>query len=259
MAEAKALQAEVEKNSETWHFYEGVKIAAESLARFGQRYADLADKMAQQETGENRKKELFEIAEVCRNVPRKGASSFHQAIQSIFLAQIAINLESLDNGICPGRMDQYLFPLYRKDIERQVISREKAKELLAAFSIKMSEIIPVFSEYLTSVHGGMFNGQVLTVGGVNEENDDVTNELSYIFLEVMDELRLRQPNYHARINYNSPEKYLNKINDILASGANSPAFYNDTIIVETMVKHGYDVKDARNYTGVSCVVNRGRP
>ncbi len=258
--EAETLQKKAMQGSDAWHFYEGVKIIVQALARFGERYAGLADKMADRETDEKRKKELNEIAEVCRNVPRKGAASFREAIQSIFFAQIAINLESLDNAVCPGRMDQYLYPFYKRDMEKKAINRKTAKELMAAFSIKMSEIIPVFSEYLTGIHGGMFNGQVVTVGGVDENGNDATNELSYIFLEVMDELRMRQPNYHARVSSGSPEKYMDKINEVLLAGSNSPALYNDEIIVETMCKHGYTIQDARDYTGVGCVepVSQGK-
>eukprot|EP00362_Geleiidae_sp_MMETSP1317_P001339 CAMPEP_0201282888 /NCGR_PEP_ID=MMETSP1317-20130820/6960_1 /ASSEMBLY_ACC=CAM_ASM_000770 /TAXON_ID=187299 /ORGANISM="Undescribed Undescribed, Strain Undescribed" /LENGTH=473 /DNA_ID=CAMNT_0047597137 /DNA_START=1941 /DNA_END=3362 /DNA_ORIENTATION=+ len=117
----------------------------------------------------------------------------------------------------------------------------------------MSEIIPVFSEHLTKFHGGMFNGQVVTVGGMDSSGKDSANELSYIFLEIMDELRMRQPNYHARIHSGSSEDYIDKINNVLISGSNSPALYNDDIIIETMCKHGYDIKDARNYIGVGCV------
>jgi formate C-acetyltransferase len=254
------FQQKTKRDSEKWGFYEGVKITCEALARFGERYADLAEKMAENEPDTLQKMELKEIASVCWNVPRKGASSFQEALQSLFFAQIAINLESLDNSVCPGRMDQYLYPFYKKDVEGNILTREKAKELVSAFSIKMSEIIPVFSEYLTGIHGGMFNGQVVTVGGVGRDGKDATNELSYIFLEIMDELRMRQPNYHARIAEDSPVEYLNKINSMLASGSNSPALYNDRIIVNTMCEHGYAAEDARNYTGVGCVepVSQGK-
>ncbi len=260
IAEADKFQTKENKGTEKWHFYEAVKIIAEALACFGERYATLALQMAKTEPDKRRKRELEEIVAICGNVPRKGASSFQEALQALFFAQIAINLESLDNSVCPGRMDQYLYPFYERDLKNQLLTREKAKELLSAFSIKMSEIIPVFSEYLTSIHGGMFNGQVATVGGVGPDGQDATNELSYIFLEIMDELRMRQPNYHARISDNSPEKYLKKINNILSSGSNSPALYNDTAIINTMQKHGYSPEDARNYSGVGCVepVSQGK-
>jgi formate C-acetyltransferase len=260
ISKANEFQQKTKRETEKWVFYEGVKIAGEALARFGERYAERAEKMAENEPETLRKMELKEIASVCRNVPRKGASSFQEALQSLFFAQIAINLESLDNAVCPGRMDQYLYPFYKKDVESNVLTREKAKELISAFSIKMSEIIPVFSEYLTGIHGGMFNGQVVTVGGLGRDGKDATNDLSYIFLEVMNELRMRQPNYHARISTDSPEEYLTRINTMLASGSNSPALYNDSVIVNTMCAHGYRAEDARDYTGVGCVepVSQGK-
>ncbi|MBA4366749.1 MAG: formate acetyltransferase [Desulfobacterium sp.] len=252
-AEAEAYQQKTDLGEEPWYFYEAVKIIAKALARFGQRYAELAMKMAREESNEERKKELESIADTCRNVPQKGAGTFQEALQSLFFAHIAINLESMDNSVCPGRIDQYLYPYYQQDVERGILTRETAKELLSAFSIKMCEIIPVNSEYIINFHGGMFNGQVVTIGGVGPEGKDATNELSYILLEIMDELRMRQPNYHARISQNSPNKYRHKINTLLSSGTNSPALYNDTVIIKTMCLHGYHLQDARDYTAIGCV------
>ena len=109
-AEAEGYQKDVPRGSETWCFYEGVKIILAGLARFGERYADLARAMASEEKEPRRKADLETIAEVCQRVLRLGARTFHEALQSLFFAQIAVNLESLDNGICPGRIDQYLYP-----------------------------------------------------------------------------------------------------------------------------------------------------
>ncbi len=260
VGEATKLQREVNEDSEAWCFYEAVKIICEALAGFGERYAALAEQMMVAEQDPVRKKELGRIAQVCKNVPRKGATSFHSAIQSIFFAQIAINMESLDNSVCPGRMDQYLYPFYLADIENEKITHNDARTLLSAFSIKMSEIVPVFSDFITNIHGGMFNGQVVTVGGVDKYGRDATNALSCLFLEVMDELRMRQPNYHARIHAESPQGYIDTINLILSKGGGSPALYNDDIIIETMNQHGYSLEDARGYTAVGCVepVSQGK-
>ncbi len=252
-AEAEGYQKHNPRGAETWCFYEGVKIIAEGLARFGERYAGLALEMASEEKEPKRKAELETIAEVCRRVPRLGARTFHEALQSLFFAQIAVNLESLDNGICPGRIDQYLYPYYRMSLKEPSFSAQQAKELLAAFSIKMSEIIPVFSKPMMRFHGGMFNGQVVTVGGVDESGNDASNELSEMLLEIMDELRMRQPNFHARVHRSSPEAYRHKINRILASGSGSPALYNDEVIIAALCRHGYKTADARNYTAVGCV------
>ncbi len=253
VSEVEGLQQDVDENSDSWQFYEGIRIIANGLAKFGERYADLSGRMAREEKDAARRNELLKIEEVCRNIPLKAATTFREALQSIFFAQIVINLESLDNANCPGRMDLYLYPYYKKDIERGILTREEAKELLAAFSIKMSEIVPVFSKIITAFHGGMFNGQVVTVGGTDRSGNDSSNELSLIFLEVMDELRMRQPNYHARVHGNAPEAYLDKIFDLLSKGSNTPALYNDDVIVPTMVKNGYALEDARNYTAVGCV------
>jgi pyruvate formate-lyase/glycerol dehydratase family glycyl radical enzyme len=252
-AEAEKYQNDIPRGSETWCFYEGVKIILAGLARFGERYAGLAREMAADEKEPKRKAELETIAEVCQRVPRFGARTFHEALQSLFFAQIAINLESLDNGICPGRIDQYLYPYYRTSLKDPSFSPGRAKEMLAAFSIKMAEIIPVFCKPMMRFHGGMFNGQVVTVGGVDENGKDASNEISDLLLEISDELRMRQPNFHARMHRASPATYRHKINRTLASGSGSPALYNDEVIIEALCRHGYQMADARNYTAVGCV------
>ena len=260
ISEVNALQHEVPVFSDPWNFYEAVRIIAHGLAQFGKRYADLAFQMAESEMDAVRRQELLDIARVCERVPQQRATTFREALQSVFLAQIAINLESLDNAICPGRMDYYLYPFYERDVEKGILTRENAKELVSAFSIKMSEIVPVFSKLITKFHGGMFNGQVVTVGGLDRKGNDSSNELSHIFLEVMDGLRMRQPNYHARIHKNVPDAYTDKIFEIFSRGSNSPALYNDDVIVETMIRNGYHTEDARNYTAVGCVepVSQGK-
>ncbi|MFH1981922.1 MAG: pyruvate formate lyase family protein [Pseudomonadota bacterium] len=234
-------------------FYEAADHAAESLARFGARYGRLARRMAEEETDEGRRADLLDIARVCARVPRRPAGGFHEALQALFFAQIAINLESLDNSVCPGRMDQYLLPFYERDLAAGILTPDRARELVAAFSIKMCEIVPVFSRRLTRFHGGMFNGQVVTVGGLTPDGDDGVNDVSRLFLDVMDALRMRQPNYHARIHADAPPAYVARIAGMLAAGSNSPALYNDDVIVGTLAANGYALEDARNYTAVGCV------
>ncbi len=260
IAEVEERQPAVPAGSTAWTFYEAIKIIARGMVEFGERYAACALETARQERDPERRQELLDLAEVCRRVPRGPAATFREALQSLFFAQIAINLESLDNGNSPGRMDGYLYPYYEKDRLDGGLSREKAKELIAAFSIKMAEIVPIFSGPITRFHGGQFNGQVVTVGGTDRKGADSSNALSFIFLEVMDELRMRQPNYHARIHRKAPAEYLEKVFTVLSGGSNSPALYNDDVIVETMVKNGYTPEDARNYTAVGCVepVSQGK-
>jgi len=251
--EAGEYQSDCAPGSDAWYFHESVKIICDGLARFGERYAGLAEEMASEEGDPDRKKELIDIAATCRRVPRHGATSFREALQSLVFGQIAVILEGMDNSVCPGRMDQYLYPFYRRDVERGVIDRQGAKELLACFNIKMNELVPAFSKFVTQYYGGLTNFQTVIVGGVDRDGNDASNELSFIFLELMDELRMRQPNYQARIHSNAPKKYLDKIYDVLSRGSVSPAIYNDDVIVDTLVGHGYRVEDARDYAAIGCV------
>lgn len=253
LEEAQILQAKQEKGSEKWNFYEAVKIVNTAMIDFAARYSKEAMRLAKTEVDTDRKHELITISEVCKNVPLHPARNLQEALQSIFFVQVAINLESLDNGISPGRIDNYLFKFYEEGIASGELSREKAKELLAAFSIKFAELIPILSEQITEYHSGLMSGQVICVGGKNSDGKDATNELSYILLEIMEDLGLRQPNFHARIHNNSPAKYLDKIFNVLSTGYGSPALYNDEIIPETLEMNGYSKEDVGNYTPVGCV------
>jgi formate C-acetyltransferase len=253
IAEISAHQQGVDTGSERWHFYEAMKISARAFAQLCGRYGELAREMADRETDMEARRNLQEIAACFETAPRKGAATFRGALQTAFLAHVAVMAESLDNSIGLGRMDQYLYPYYERDIRKGILTREQAKELVAAFSIKMCELVPVFTRRIINFHGGFYNAQVVTVGGMDKDGRDATNELSYIFLEVMNALRMREPNYHARVHAGSPEAYFDLIVSNLCSGSNTPALYNDDVIVETMRRNGYSLEDARNYSGVGCV------
>ena len=252
-AEARARQRGHAPASAQWSFYESVCTVAEALACFAERYAQGAERLAAGERKAARKEELLSIASRCRRVPRGAASSFHDALQSLFFAHVAINIESMDSSICPGRMDQYLYPYYRRDMERGALTREAAKELLSCFCLKLCEMVPVWSALGSSFNSGLPSYQTVVVGGVDRDGNDAVNDLSYIMLEIANELRLRQPNFHARVHTDSPREYLDTIYAGLAAGANSPAVYNDDIIVPVMAANGYRIDDARDYTPIGCV------
>lgn len=251
--QARAAQQLRPLGSEEWAFLEGVGIVADALARFGERYADAAEAHAADEPDAARRAELGLVAATCRRVPRYGARSFVEALQSITFAQIALNLESLDNGISPGRLDQLLLPYYLRDRARGVLDRDGAKEWLAAFAIKLCEVVPVFSETATRMHGGLMSGQAVTLGGTDGAGRDATNELTYVCLELVDELRLRQPNWHARLHADAPRAYVERVTEVLCAGANAPALYNDAVIVPALRANGYAADDARDYAVCGCV------
>ena len=223
------------------------------MAEFGDRYAAEASKMASVETDPVRKQELLEIASICARVPRFGATSFYEAVQSMTLAHICIFMETFGETTCPGRIDQFLNPFYEKDVAAGNISRERAKEILGAFCVKLCETIPMHGEVGTSTLGGLTSWQVVTIGGQDKDGNDATNELSFVLLELADELRMRQPNFHVRIHKNTPKAFYDEVIRINFGPGSAPAMYNDETIIESMTDIGYSLEDARNYVAIGCV------
>ena len=252
-ARARAAAGRFAAGSRNAAFLDAVVVAADGLAAFAERYAGEAVRLSALEQDSVRRAELLGIAERCRHVPRRPARSFAEALQSMTFAQIAITLESLDNGLSPGRLDALLWPYYERDIASGVLTREAAVDLVAAFCIKLCEVIPVFSDAATKLHGGLMSGQAVTLGGVDADGRDATNELSYVFLDVANALRMRQPNLHARLHHSSPRAFYKRIGEMLCDGANTPALYNDEVIVDALRRRGYDEADALNFAVCGCV------
>ncbi|MDH5490847.1 MAG: hypothetical protein OEY14_02625, partial [Myxococcales bacterium] len=250
---ARERLARLPEASEGAAFLQAVDRSCHALEAWAARYAAEARRLAGACPDPARRQELEAIGATLDRVPRRGARTFREGLQSILLVQIAINLESLDNSVCPGRLDQILWPLYRADRREGRLSRLEAYELLGCFAIKLSELLPIFSERVTRFHGGLFNGQVVVVGGTTPEGGDATNDLSLLLLRLMDELRTRQPNYHARLHAESPEAYRQAIAEALAHGSGSPAVYNDARIVPLLEARGCAPEDARDYATVGCV------
>jgi len=251
--EAAARLAETPPGSDAAHFLEAVRVVCDGLEAFAAAYAREAGRLAGAEGDPARRAELEAIAAACARVPAGPARTFQEALQAILLAQIALNLESLDHSVCPGRLDQVLAPFYDADVEAGRLTREAAFELLGCFAVKLCEIVPVYSRRLTRLHGGLSNGQVVVVGGTDAEGRDATHGVSWLLLELMDRLRTRQPNYHARLHAGSPPAWRARCAAVLAGGAASPALYNDEVIVPLLVGRGVQEAHARDYAAVGCV------
>ena len=241
------------ENDEALDFYKAVEIVCRGLEEMAGAYASVARSLASGEDDPARKAELEAIASRCERVPMLPARTLAEAFQSILFAQIALNLESLDNAVSPGRLDRILYPYYQADIDAGRITQDGARELVGCYTVKMSEIVPVFSRRATRFHGGMFNGQVVVVGGTDEHGRDATNELTLLFLDAVDGLRMRQPNYHARLHRGSPQDYVERIAGMLGRGSGAPALMNDEVIVPMLVDRGTKLEHARDYSPVGCV------
>jgi len=251
-AESAARAGRCEDPSER-DFHRAVVLVCRGLAAFGRAYAAEARRLVALEPPAARRRDLLAIAVACEQVPAKPARTLHEAFQSMLFAQIALNLESLDNSVSPGRLDQLLAPYCKADLKAGGLDECAARDLVGCFTVKLSELVPVFSRRLTRFHGGLFNGQVVVVGGTDRDGADATNYLTWLFVDAMDSLRMRQPNYHARIHAGSPPGYVERIATTLRDGSGAPSVVNDDVIVPMLVDRGTDLADARDYSPVGCV------
>jgi formate C-acetyltransferase len=171
---------------------------------------DAIEMFADRHRAEARRQGRADLLALLQRSPRKPAGTLHEALQTIWFFQLIIQVESLDQGVSLGRMDQYLHPLYLKDKARDDFDPAGIHDLLAAFCLKLSEVIPLFSDRATKLFSEWPSGQALTIGGIDETGNDATNELTFAFLDVMDCFKTRQPNWHARINRNSAPAYVRR-------------------------------------------------
>lgn len=234
-------------------FLEAVIISNKAIILFAQRFSEYAHELAMKESDIKRKKELLTISKICSNIPKKPADSFYEAIQSFWFIHMVIQIESNGHSISPMRFDQYMYPYYKRDLNRGKITREFAQELVDCLFIKLNEINKVRDKESTKAFGGYPMFQNLIVGGQTKEGIDATNELSFICLEATNHTRLSQPSISIRVWEKSNEKLLLKAAKISKIGTGMPAYYNDKIIIPSMIKRGVSLKDARDYGIIGCV------
>ncbi|MDD4356288.1 MAG: pyruvate formate lyase family protein [Smithellaceae bacterium] len=247
-----------EKPGNTRDFYKGAVIALQALEAFAARYAESLSRLRLQEADPERRKELEEMAAICSHVPKYPARTYHEALQSMLFLQIAICTESYENAISHGRLDQVLYPYYKKDKETGILDYDKAKELLALYILKMDEAILVNDGDTYLRIGRLFEtmstDQGVTAGGLDRDGMDATNDVTYMLLDIC-ELQPYACNMTARIHKDSPTQYLDRLAEVYINGAPMPALYNDEIYLETLKKHypSTPAEDARNYAIIGCV------
>lgn len=248
-----SIKGESNKDYDQRNFYEAIIITCQALINFANRYADLAESMASKEKSPGRKKELMEIAKICRNVPEKKASNFKEGLQSLWFAFIAAANDDGGHEVPFGRWDQVLYPLYKADIEAGKLTKEEALELLEAYMIKADEVEFLLMNKAQFFEDGNSARITLTIGGVDESGNDATNEISYLFLEAFSNIRLPKPNPAVRLHKKTPEKFLNRVVEIMADGANTIQVFNDESIIDGFMEQGFPSEEARDYIITGCV------
>jgi formate C-acetyltransferase len=233
--------------------HKAARIVCQALDTWAGRMADEADRQAAAENGPERRAQLEEIARTCRRVPAQPAETFREALQSLWLTHLGVMLESLNSAVSFGRIDQYLYPYYKADVEAGRITSDEALELLLAFSAKATEHVMLLSERISQYHGGHLVVQAAIVGGTDAAGADAVNDLTWLLLDVMERHHMRDPNYQARVHRDSPDDYLERALDVARQGHGVPALFNDEAVVPSLVAHGYPVEVARGYGIVGCV------
>lgn len=228
-------------------------IGCRGVIRYANRYADLAQQMAEKCQEKQRKEELLQIAANCRKVPAKGAESFYEACQSMWFVQQMIQMESSGHSISPGRFDQYMYPYYKKDLDQGKITREQAQELIDCIWVKLNDLNKCRDEDSAKGFSGYSLFQNLIVGGQNEEGEDATNDLSFMCIEASFHVFLPQPSLSIRVWNGTPYDLLIRAAELTRTGIGLPAYYNDEVIIPSLMNRGVSLEDARNYCIIGCV------
>ena len=235
------------------NFLESVLESCEAVITYARRYSELALKEAQSCTDSARKAELLKIAENCDRVPAKPARDFFEACQSFWFIQQLLQCESSGHSISPGRFDQYMYPFFKKDLDEGKITHEQAQEYLDCIWVKLNDLNKVRDAASAEGFAGYGLFQNLIVGGQNEEGVDVTNDLSYMCMEATTHVRLPQPSLSIRVWNCTPHDLLIKAAAVTREGLGVPAFYNDEVIIPSIMSRGLTLEDARDYCIIGCV------
>jgi pyruvate formate-lyase/glycerol dehydratase family glycyl radical enzyme len=233
--------------------YLGMLDALAGLSTWIRRYEALARSQASACADSVRRAELEEIALTCAAVAEKPPAGFRQALQLTCFVQLALQIESNGHSVSLGRMDQYLYPFYRKDAQTGRITPEAAKELLSCAWLKLLAVKKVRSWSHTRFSAGGPLYQNVTIGGVARDGSDAVNELSFLILESVGDMKLTQPNLSVRYHRGMSDRFLKAAIEVIRKGFGMPAFNNDEIVVPGMLKLGVSLEDARDYSAIGCI------
>ena len=232
-------------------YYKAVLTVCDAVTKYGIRWAEYARKLAGQETDPQIKADYLKMAEVCEQVPAKPARNFHEALQALYFSNSLMINDAASIGY--GRMDQYLYPYYRKDIEKGVLTQEEAQDLIDCFMIKSSEQQMLFSAAAARYAVGARGANNIDVGGVDEDGFDVSNELSYMILQSMINVRLAQPLISLLYHPGTPEDLLLKACKLACVGTGHPSIFSNPRLIEMLQELGLPLKEARRGCIVGCV------
>lgn len=230
-------------------------IAAGALVAFAERHAAEAVRQAQAENDPARREELLEIARICRRVPANAPQTFREALQYYWFVHLGVITElNTWDSFNPGRLDQHLLPFYEKELQEGALTKETARELIQAFWIKFNNQPAPPKVGVTAQESNTYTDFCLiNLGGVKADGSDAVNELTYLLLEVIEEMRLLQPSSMVQISRKNPDRFVRRALKIIRSGFGQPSMFNTDAIIPEMLRQGKSIIDARNGGASGCV------
>ncbi|MBR3880440.1 MAG: glycyl radical protein [Mailhella sp.] len=239
-------------------FYEAMIIVCDAIMIWSKRHADLARQLAAEEADEVRKAELLRMAEICEHVPAYPARNFREAVQCQWFVQMFSRIEQKASAIISnGRMDQYLFPYYQKDLEEGTLTRDEARELLECMWVDMAQFIDLYINPTgNEFQEGYAHWEAVTIGGQTPDGMDATNDLSYLFLESKRDFPLNYPDLATRIHSRTPERFLYEVALTVKDGSGFPKLINDEEVVFLNTVKGCPINEALDYAVSGCTETR---
>jgi formate C-acetyltransferase len=235
-----------------YQFLQAVEITLDAAAAFAERYAKLARSMAAAESNRRRKTELEKIADICSRVPLHPAGSFYEALQSIWFTHIVVRNEGWGPGLSFGRLDQYLYPFFKKDTDKGIMNREEMRELIGAFFIKVNDLACIASSINIETLAGFPTMVSITLGGVTPGGKDAVNELSYLLLEAEEQVALNAEEITIRVSNANSDAFLMRALDVSKKLRGKFKFVSDNTIINLLLSEKRPIEHARDYVLVGC-------
>jgi len=232
-----------------------MRIAAKAIIMYAHRHSEALSQLAGQTADPARKKELETMAGICRRVPAHKPESLHEALQNYWFIHLGVITELNPwDSFSPGRLDQHLYPFYKKEISAGTITNQEVRELLQAFWIKFNNHPSPPKIGVTALESNTYTDfALINLGGITPEGNDAVNELSYLLLDVVEEMRLLQPSSMVQVSKKSPDRFVDRALEITGTGFGQPSLFNSDAIIQQLLLQGKELTDARNGGASGCV------
>ncbi|MBI5550669.1 MAG: pyruvate formate lyase family protein [Desulfobacterales bacterium] len=237
-----------------------MRCCLEGLEAYAKNLSAEAARLAALENNPARQAELLHLAEICARVPRNPAATLDEAVNAMWIAWVGIHMENTNAGFSLGRLDQWLQPYFRADMEKRTSEKEQqayirhAIELIGCFYMRCTDHLPLIPDIGNHLFGGSSSDQAITLGGVTPEGDDAVNDMTYIFLKVTEMLGIRDPNVNARYNREKNSRsYLKRLCEVNVNTLSTPSIHNDEKVMASLAEFDYPAAHLRDWSATGCV------